>query len=125
MYSGISSKTFYVYVQDAEGKPLPMLALFGVRTARAKKIYLSHLAEITDARGAKSSQATAEEERAAGEHLLRFLLGNMLPGQRAELRTKRVKLAHVHLSYARRRFEKKERIIAAIDVPPAQAKGAQ
>jgi hypothetical protein len=125
MYSGISPWTYYLYAQDAEGKPLPMLALFGIRTARAKKIYRSYLASLTEARGKKPNEATDEEERAAGEYLLRFLLGNMLPGQRAELRTDRVKLAYVHLSYEQRNFERKERIVASIDLPDAGAAAPQ
>ncbi len=117
MYSGISANASYVYVQDANGSPLPMLTLFGVRTARAKKIYRSHLTSLTKARDTKPSLATAKEQQAAGEHLLKFLLGNMTSGQRALLCTDRLKLAYVHLSYEQRRFEKKEHIIATMDVP--------
>lgn len=43
MYSSFSRHTYYVYVKDRRGDPIPVLELSGIRTSSLKKIYNTRL----------------------------------------------------------------------------------
>ncbi len=130
MYSGVSDDADYYYLTDEAGRPVPMLTYFGIRTARAKKVFRGHLKEFTDARGVKREEGTMEERRAAGETLLRFLENNMNPGQREALDAQRIRLMWTVLTMPGGRIAAETQEIAALDlsaalsgVPPSASPG--
>ena len=77
MYSRFSENPVVVYVADAEGRPLPALDAFGVRTSVLKKFYDGELRELKKRTGIPLGEMTAEQKRPAGDATLRHLIDNL------------------------------------------------
>ncbi len=84
MYGGFPDRTHYVYLADAEGRPLPMHDFFGYRTTKIKRIYSNEMRDIyksLKAAGGEDDEIelhtmTAEQLRPAGDATLRWLVAN-------------------------------------------------
>ncbi len=112
MYSGIAKDADYYFLTDGDDSPIPMLERFGIRTARAKKIFQMHLNEITRARGGKRSTATAEELERAALLLLEALFANMPDGQAPLLTAQQLRLYRVDLTLEDGRFHRQRHLMA-------------
>ncbi len=80
MYSKFSDKTYYVYVADGAGAPVPIQSITYVRTSRLKKVYDNELEAISEALDKPKSSLTAGERVPAGETALRWLYDTTRPG---------------------------------------------
>lgn len=84
MYGGFPDRTHYVYLADAEGRPLPMHDFFGYRTTKIKRIYSNEMRDIYRSMEAAADEEgevelhtmTAEQLRPAGDATLRWLVAN-------------------------------------------------
>ncbi|CAN5315354.1 hypothetical protein BH23VER1_BH23VER1_27840 [soil metagenome] len=91
MYSSFSNYTYYVYVTDKNGEPIPLEAITSVRTSKLKKILQNGLDDVKD----EVKEATGdwpgfavlptEAKRPAGEATLRWLRENCKESARAQL----------------------------------------
>ena len=95
MYSSFSDYSYYVYVTDGNGDPIPLESLLSVRTSKLKKYYQSQLNPIRDrvrASGAKWTgfrRLDVESRVPAAREALRWLVENCKPGAKAQLEAKR------------------------------------
>lgn len=122
MYSRLDDEADLVYVRRiADGRPVPMLAAYGLNTSRAKKIYQSVVDRQVRARGARRAEATPEEMRAAAAYVLEKLAGRMSPGQRQIYPASGIELVRVALTNEGGKLRRVETPLAAI---PAGAEAA-
>lgn len=73
MYDRFTDHTFYVYVADGDGEPLPVQTLTGKRTSRIKKPYDKALDKVRKALGKRKRELTPAESEEAGLAALRDL----------------------------------------------------
>ena len=66
MYDRFTDHTFYVYVADGNGEPLPVQTVTGTRTSRIKKPYDKALDKLRKRLGKRKRELTPEESREAG-----------------------------------------------------------
>ncbi|HEY5892805.1 MAG TPA: hypothetical protein VIT91_06195 [Chthoniobacterales bacterium] len=90
MFGNFSGKTWYVYLADEAGKAIPAMD-FGVPTNGLKKAYDANLNRIK-ATLPKKKKLSPEQERAAAEETLRYLIAQRSerPSHLAALRLVRV-----------------------------------
>jgi hypothetical protein len=74
MYSRFSDQTYYVYVADGNGSPIPVETVTYHRTAKIKKIYHTELTEIGQALDKRLRELTPVERQPAGRHTLEWLV---------------------------------------------------
>jgi hypothetical protein len=96
MYDKFPDHTFYVFVADKDGRPIPVHQLTGINTSKLKKPYDKALDKIRKDLGKRKLELTAEERRPAGEAALEALFKITPPDQRAALATHTpIQLYHV------------------------------
>ncbi|CAN5198499.1 hypothetical protein BH23VER1_BH23VER1_35530 [soil metagenome] len=99
MYSRFSDATFYVYLADGAGEPIPVQSLTYVRTSRLKKVYENELRDISKAIGTPKSKLSPAERIPAGEKTLRWLYDTTRPGGKPLLEEHgSLRLYHVDLA---------------------------
>ena len=95
MYSSFSDYSYYVYVTDRDGNPIPLESLMSIRTSKLKKYYQSQLNPIRD-RVRESGQPwtgfrrlDVESRVPAAREALRWLVENCKPSAKSELESRR------------------------------------
>jgi hypothetical protein len=73
MYDQFPDHTFYIFVKDGEGQPIPLEAVTGTRTANFKKPYDKELNKIRKKLGKRKRELTAAEREPAGRRALENL----------------------------------------------------
>lgn len=76
MYSRFSPNPNYVYLTDAENRPLAAQNEFGALSSELKKFYDARLREIHAESGVSLSRMSIEQKRPAGEATLRHLMAS-------------------------------------------------
>ena len=92
MYSDFSDETYYVWLADAEGKPIASQSVTGLRLGRIKKVYNKGLLEARQ--NAKSSEGktprkrdlSSEQKLPSGVATLEWIYESSNEAARAELR---------------------------------------
>lgn len=105
MYSRFSPNPNYVYLSDAEGRPLAAQGEFGALSSELKKFYDARLREIHAASGVSLSRMSVEEKRPAGEATLRHVVASA-PDQARVRGHDRLRLHEVII-----RFDDEDRIV--------------
>lgn len=72
MFGSFSGKSYYVYLADQNGKPVPALAFGGVPTNGIKKAYDAGLKKAKKA--IKKGKISEEQDRLAAVQTLRYLI---------------------------------------------------
>jgi len=111
MFGSFVGQTYYLYLADQSGKPLPALA-FSVPTNGIKKFYDGRLRKLKKA-SRKGEKLASMDDRAVAEETLRYLISrrNKRP---PELTT--IQLVRVDISVANNQIMKKKRITAEIPI---------
>ncbi len=76
MYDQFPDHTFYVYIADAKGEPLPFRNFTGYGVSKLKKQYDPEIGEVRKKLKKRKVELTAEERRASGDKILRRVYGN-------------------------------------------------
>lgn len=96
MYSSFSSKTYFLYLSDADGQPLKTRE-FGLSSSGLKKIFdRSRRFELEHFKKA-GSERVALAEAAAGQSLLRYLDGLVAERPRAKKLLAGLQVQHVRV----------------------------
>jgi len=104
MYSSFSDYSYYVYIADSKGNPIPIETLTSHKTSSLKKIYYEEIKKTrkrleaagTDIEGFRFM--TTEQRIPAGEHLLKWIYGNTKESAMPELNALRpLQVYHVDL----------------------------
>lgn len=99
MYKSFGDHTYYVFVADADGEPIPVQSITHVRTSRLKKIYDGQLREIQKNVDSRKRDLTPEQRRPAAEETLRWLYANTREEARPILDRSRVlRLYHADIT---------------------------
>lgn len=85
MYDKFPDHTFYVYVGDKDGNPIPVQQLTGINTSKLKKPYDKAIDRARDELDKRKLELTAEERRPAGEAALRKLYRDAPAAGKAQL----------------------------------------
>jgi hypothetical protein len=85
MYDKFPDHTFYVYVADGNGDPIPVHEITGINTSKLKKPYDKELNRTRKKLGKRKLELTAEERRPAGESALHKLYESAPAAGRARL----------------------------------------
>jgi len=86
MYDKFPDHTFYVYVCDKDGQPIPVHDLTGINTSKLKKPYDKAIDKVRKKLKKRKLELTAEERRTAGEKALFKLYGDAPDAGKAKLR---------------------------------------
>jgi len=92
MYSNFEDQTYYVWLSDGEGEPIPIQNTTGLRLGRIKKIYNTGLLEARELAGAKFGKKPRKRDlspaqrRAPAEETLRWIYDSANPRAKAALR---------------------------------------
>lgn len=113
MYATFSSHTFYVYLADGAGRPLPAIATIGMSTPTLKKVYVSEIQKERDRLHLGHKNLDAEQQRAVGERLLARLRNSSPQAESATARGG-LSLYEVTIDLRHGQFEKRTEKIAAI-----------
>jgi len=73
MYDKFPDHTFYVYVADKNGDPIPVHDLTGINTSKLKKPYDKELNKTRKRLKKRKKELSVEDRREAGETALRKL----------------------------------------------------
>ncbi len=120
MYDRFTDHTFYVYVGDRDGQPVPVQELTSIRTSRLKKPYDKDLDQIRKGLGKRKRELSVAERGPAGERALLQLYrssSEVAQAQLAELSP--LRLYHVDI-YMRdgEIVEEEPALIAEVELPP-------
>ena len=85
MYDKFPDHTFYVYVADRDGKPIPVHPITGINTSKLKKPYDKEFNRVRKCLKKRKLELTAEERRPAGETALRKLYLDAPPAGKKQL----------------------------------------
>jgi len=85
MYDQFPDHTFYVYVADRDGNPIPVHSLTGINTSKLKKPYDKQIDRIRRQLKKRKLELTVEERRPAGETALRKLYQDAPAAGKAQL----------------------------------------
>jgi hypothetical protein len=85
MYDKFPDHTFYVYVADRDGHPIPVHEITGINTSKLKKPYDKELNRTRKKLGKRKKELTADERRVAGETALRKLYESAPAAGKAKL----------------------------------------
>ena len=107
MYSNFDDQTYYVWLADRDGEPIPVQKLTYHRLGKIKKIYNDDLQEVREEIGKKRGKKprkrdlTLEQRRGPGEGTLRWIYHNSRPvAQQALLERAPLRLYHVTVRLA-------------------------
>lgn len=99
MYSSFSDQTFFVYISDANDKPIPIEVLTAIRTGRLKKVYDTQLRAVSKKLGKRKRELTVEERHDIGLETLRWFFSSSRDAVKPTLKKyKLIKLYHVDLT---------------------------
>ena len=87
MYQSFPDHTFYVFVGDKDGEPIPVKDLTGLATSKLKKPYDKDIRQIGKELDKRKRELSIEDRRPAGERLLRKLYNDAPPAGREKLDT--------------------------------------
>ncbi|MFT4548035.1 MAG: hypothetical protein ACI8XO_000037 [Verrucomicrobiales bacterium] len=85
MYSNFEDQTYYVWLADREGEPIPAQTLTYHRLGKIKKIYNDGLLDVREKVGREAGKKprkrdlTLEQRRAPGDETLRWIYDNSRP----------------------------------------------
>ena len=92
MYSNFEDQTYYVWLADREGKPIPSQTVTYMRLGKIKKVYNSGLLAVREDLGKKPGSKprkrdlTIEQRRGPGVDTLRWIYENCHPEAQQYLR---------------------------------------
>ncbi len=125
MYSNFPDRTYYVYIADGEGTPLPLHDLFGYRTTKLKRIFNGEMKGVLaalDEEGSDEAEmhlVSAESLRPAGDATLKWLVENDRRRKKKEGNPPpKLQLVQVEIELHGTTLEKKERVVGLY--PPDQ-----
>ena len=96
MYDKFPDHTYYVYVADKNGEPIPVHDLTGINTSKLKKPYDKELNVIRKKLKKRKLELDVEERREAGETALRQLYNSAPEAGQTKLRSMApIQLRHV------------------------------
>lgn len=70
MYSRFGRSTYYVYLAQGDGRPLPSYHTIGVSTATLKKVFDSELGQQAKRLGTRRGRLSLDDRRAVAERVL-------------------------------------------------------
>ncbi len=73
MYSSFSSHTFYVYLADESGRPIPSQTTTGMSTPTLKKVYVTEMRKETQRLHLGKKKLSPEQKAIVGQRLLTSL----------------------------------------------------
>ncbi len=76
MYSRFPSQSYYLYIADGAGEPLPLQKMTHIVTSRLKKPFDRMLRDVAKEVGTRKSQLSPEQCEGAGEDTLQQLFKN-------------------------------------------------
>jgi hypothetical protein len=92
MYSNFEDQTYYVWLGDRDGEPIPAQKLTYNRLGRIKKIYNTYLQDVREQVGKETGKKprkrdlTLEQRRPPGDETLRWIYANSRPEAQKVLR---------------------------------------
>jgi hypothetical protein len=92
MYSNFEDQTYYVWLADGQGEPIPAQKLTYNRLGRIKKIYNTGLQEVREEAGEQTGKKprkrdlTLQQRRPPGDETLRWIYTNSRPEAQRVLR---------------------------------------
>lgn len=86
MYSTFTDHTFYVYVADGDGNPIPVQDITYVRVSKLKRIYDTGLKAARDAADKRKRDLTVEERAPSALETLEWLYASTRPAAQEILR---------------------------------------
>jgi len=86
MYDKFPDHTFFVYMADGEGEPLPFQEFTGFGTSKLKKQYDKEIGEVRKALKKRKLELTPEERRESGDKILRRMYENSSEDGKAKFR---------------------------------------
>ncbi|MFT4550482.1 MAG: hypothetical protein ACI9UA_000485 [Pseudoalteromonas tetraodonis] len=96
MYDKFPDHTFYVYITDREGQPIPVHDLTGINTSKLKKPYDKQLNKARKELKKRKLELSIAERREAGEDSLRKLYQSAPPAGQEKLKAMApLRLQHV------------------------------
>ena len=104
MYSSFGRDTYYVYLADPTGQPLPTIQTVGMTTAILKKIYDTELRRELKQLRTQRRRLSPEQKRPVGERVLRSIA--------TDAAAPPLRLYEVNLTLEGGRFTKKTELIA-------------
>lgn len=113
MFASIDPVSWYVYVTDANDRPLAIQPHFGVSAGVLRRMYRTH---CEARRGASEGGAPGMLDAAAGQAVLEFLLRSRRPAE-ASRSPSRIRLWHAAVSQADGRIVRHAELVAEVGVP--------
>lgn len=114
MYSSFGRETYYVYLADAEGRPLPTLETIGMTTPILKKIYDRELQREVRRLRTKRRRMSTEQKSPVGARVLQSLQASLArqgpDGEPARV----LRLYEVNISVEDGRFVRRTDLIAEL-----------
>lgn len=112
MYSSFGPTTYYLYLADGAGAPIPALTTVGMSTTTLKKIFATEIRKERERLPARPKRLTPEQKQAVGERLLAKLKASPVAQRRGGKVPAVLRLYEVNISLAGGRFEKETALIA-------------
>ncbi len=121
MYSSFTDFTFYVYLTDAEGDPIPTETITYIRTGKIKKIFDSELKTLSKDLDKRKRELTPADKEDAGLLVLRWYYNNAPSASRPRLDALgALELHQVDIVVADGEIvEKPSQRIARLELPPS------
>lgn len=126
MYSRFSDRTYYVYVTDRAGDPIPVQSITYIRTSRIKKVYDGNLGRIKENLDKDKRELSPEERAPAGAAALEWLYQTT----RDEMKPTLDRLGGLQLHSVEVRLQDGETVempaelVGEIALPPGRGAGA-
>ncbi len=112
MYSGFGRNTYYVYLADGNGTPIPALTTMGVSTPTLKKMFADEMAKEREHFKLHPKKLTLEQKRDPGERLLARIKSSSAALARSAPKPEVLRLYEVTISLEGERFTKQTVLIA-------------
>ncbi|MGI8605463.1 MAG: hypothetical protein ACR2OZ_21015 [Verrucomicrobiales bacterium] len=123
MYGDFPDRTYYVYIADEKGNPLPLFTLFGYRTTFLKRVYNRKVSELVKQLEEAGEEIelhllTPEQLRPAGDATLAWLVESNRRPSRKTAPQVALRLVHVNIEMEDRELVRRPMTVGVY--PPAR-----
>jgi hypothetical protein len=112
MYSTFGPKTYYLYLADGAGVPIPVLTVLGMRTTTLKKVFATEIRKEREHFPARPKRLTPAQKQAVGERLLARLKASPAAKKRGRKVPNVLRLYEVNISLVEGHLDKQTELIA-------------